>query len=148
MTLDERLTRLRSMSTAEVKAEWRRVFGTPAPPAFGTALTTRAIAARYQEQALGGLSKGELRILKRQVRKNERKPTAAPVIKPGTWLSRTWHGEVHEVVVLDGSYEYRGARHASLSAIARNITGAHWSGPRFFGLHSPRLGTLKVGASA
>src|SRR5688572_18607853 len=65
VTLDERLTRLRSMSTAEVKAEWRRVFGTPAPPAFGTALTTRAIAARYQEQALGGLSKGELRILKR-----------------------------------------------------------------------------------
>jgi hypothetical protein len=136
------------MTAAEVKAEWRRVFGTPAPPAFGIALMTRAIAARCQEQALGGLSKGELRVLARQARKNERKPRAAPVIKPGTWLSRTWHGEVHEVVVLVGGYEYRGTRHASLSAIARTITGARWSGPRFFGLHSPRLGTLKVGLSA
>lgn len=147
MTLDERLARLSSMTASEVKAEWRKVFGTPAPPAFGNALTRRAIAAQYQQKALGGLRKGELRVLNRQVRKNERKPKAAPVIKPGTWLSRTWHGEVHEVVVLDGCYEYRGKRHASLSAIARNITGAHWSGPRFFGLHSPRLGTLKVGAS-
>ena len=148
MTLDERLARLSSMTGAEVKAEWRRVFGTPAPPAFGIALTTRAIAARYQEQALGGLSKAEVRMLDKQVRKNERKPKAAPVIKPGTWLSRTWHGEVHEVVVLEGGFEYRGSRHASLSAIARKITGARWSGPRFFGLHSPRLGTLKVGGSA
>lgn len=136
------------MTAAEVKAEWRRVFGTPAPPAFGIALTTRAITARYQELALGGLSKGELRVLDRQVRRNERKPKTAPVIKPGTWLSRTWHGEVHEVVVLERGCEYRGTRHASLSAVARTITGARWSGPRFFGLHSPRLGTLRVGAHA
>lgn len=146
MTLDERLARLSAMTAAEVRAEWRRAFGTPAPPAFGIALTTRAIAARYQEQMFGGLTKGELRVLDTQVRRNERKPKAAPIIKPGTWLSRTWHGEVHEVVVLEGCYEYRGARHASLSAIARKITGVQWSGPRFFGLHSPRLGTLKVGA--
>lgn len=77
------------MTPSEVRAEWRRVFGTPAPPAFGIALTVRAIAARYQERALGCLSKTELRMLDRQVRKNKRKPAAAPVIKPGTWLSRT-----------------------------------------------------------
>ncbi|WP_205651042.1 DUF2924 domain-containing protein [Tsuneonella mangrovi] len=148
MKLDERLDRLTAMTPSEVKAEWRRAFGTPAPPAFGIALTTRAIAARYQEQALGGLTRAELRMLEVQARRNERKPKTAPVVKPGTWLSRTWHGEVHEVVVLDGAYEYRGSRFASLSAIAREITGAHWSGPRFFGLHSPRLGSLKVDAGA
>lgn len=148
MTLEDRLERLASMTAAEVKAEWRRLFGTPAPPAFGIALTARAIAARYQEQAFGGLTKGELRTLQGQIRKNERKPCRATVVKPGTWLSRTWHGEVHEVVVLDRGYEYRGTRHQSLSAIAQKITGAKWSGPRFFGLHSPRLGTLKVGPSA
>lgn len=48
------------------------------------------------------------------------------------------------MVVLDGSYEYRGSRDRSLSEIARLITGAHWSGPRFFGLTSQRLGTLAV----
>lgn len=148
MTIEEQLDRLQAMTPAQVKAEWRKVFGNPAPPGFGNALTVRAIAARYQEKAFGGLTKAELRSLDGQVRKNERKPRSAPMVKPGTWLSRTWHGEVHEVVVLDGSYEYRGARHASLSAIARTITGARWSGPRFFGLHSPRLGTLKVGTGA
>lgn len=68
----------------------------------------------------------------------------APIVKPGTWHSRTWHGEVHEVVVLDNGFEYRGARYRSLTAIAKHITGAAWSGPRFFGLHSSRLGTLGV----
>lgn len=148
MSISAQIERLISMTPAEVRAEWRRVFGHPAQPAFGTALTVRAIAARYQEKAFGGLTKAEMRVLEGQVRKNERKPRAATVVKPGTWLSRTWHGEVHEVVVLERGYEYRGSRHQSLSAIARTITGAKWSGPRFFGLHSPRLGTLKVGAGA
>lgn len=148
MTVSGQIERLTSMTPAEVRAEWRRVFGHPAPAAFGTALTIRAIAARYQEKALGGLSKAEMRVLQGQVRKNGRKPRAATVVKPGTWLSRTWHGEVHEVVVLERGYEYRGARHQSLSAIARTITGAKWSGPRFFGLNCARLGTLKVGADA
>jgi hypothetical protein len=148
MNLHDRLELLATMTPTEVRAEWRRLFGASAPPAFGIALTTRAIAARYQEQAFGGLTKGELRTLQGQIRKNQRRPRSATVVKPGTWLSRTWHGEVHEVVVLDRGYEYRGARHQSLSAIAQKITGAKWSGPRFFGLHSSRLGTLKVGPSA
>lgn len=144
--LEERIERLAAMSAAQKKAEWRRVFGTPAPPAFGTALMVRAIAARWQEQVLGGLSKAELRRLTNRVRRDQRTPRGvrAPAVKPGTWLSRTWHGAVHEVVVLEGNFEYRGTRYRSLSAIARQITGAAWSGPRFFGLTSPRLGTLRV----
>ncbi len=146
MNMDGKMGRLVDMNPSQKKAEWRRVFGTPAPPAFGTALITRAIAARYQEQALGGLSKAELRQLEVQSRKDQRHPRGlrAPTVKPGTWLSRTWHGEVHEVVILEGAYEYRGSRYRSLTAIAKHITGAAWSGPRFFGLHSSRLGALGV----
>lgn len=146
MELDGKIERLIEMSPSQKKAEWRRVFGTPAPLAFGTALMTRAIAARYQEQALGRLTKAELRQLEVQSRKVQRHPRGvrAASIKPGTWLSRTWHGEVHEVVVLDRGFEYRGNRYGSLTAIAKHITGAAWSGPRFFGLHSSRLGTLGV----
>lgn len=142
----ERLQRLASMTSGEIRAEWCRVFDRPVPPAFGIALMTRAIAARYQEKALGGLTRAELRQIDRQVRRDERHPRGvrAPVIKPGTWLSRTWHGEVHEVVVLDNGCEYRARRFRSLTAVARHITGAKWSGPRFFGLHSPRLGKLRV----
>ncbi|MCP5379842.1 MAG: DUF2924 domain-containing protein [Caenibius sp.] len=146
MTVDERIERLSVMTPAQKKAEWRKVFGTPAPPAFGIALITRAIAARYQEQVLGGLTRTELRQLAVRTRTEERRPRGvrAPNVKPGTWLSRTWHGEVHEVVVLESGYEYRGNRYRSLSAVAKRITGAAWSGPRFFGLHSPRLGSLGV----
>ena len=55
-------------------------------------------------------------------------------LKPGAKLVREWHGDTHSVLVLEDGFEYRGKRHRSLSKIARAITGAHWSGPRFFGL--------------
>jgi hypothetical protein len=57
--------------------------------------------------------------------------------KPGARLMRAWQGRTHTVLVLDDGFEWQGARHASLSAIARKITGTRWSGPRFFGLDKP-----------
>jgi hypothetical protein len=48
------------------------------------------------------------------------------------------------VIVLDSGFEYRGERYASLTVIAKRITGAGWSGPRFFGLKSPRISKLEV----
>lgn len=147
MTLEDRIARIAAMSTAERRAEWARVFGTCAPPAFGAGLIARALAYRLQEKQLGGLTAAERRRLASVGRKEQRdrdRDTTTTVVKPGTWLSRTWHGEVHQVIVLESGFEYRGARHASLTAIARKITGTNWSGPRFFGLHSPRLGKLGV----
>ncbi|MCA9758832.1 MAG: DUF2924 domain-containing protein [Candidatus Eisenbacteria bacterium] len=61
-------------------------------------------------------------------------PTPPPRIKSGTRLLREWQGTVHEVIVLDEGVHYRGKAWPSLSAVAREITGARWSGPRFFGL--------------
>jgi hypothetical protein len=37
--------------------------------------------------------------------------------------------------VVDDGFQWQGEHYRSLSAIARTITGAHWSGPRFFGLN-------------
>ena len=51
-------------------------------------------------------------------------------------------GHTHAVLVRDNAFEYEGERYRSLSVIAKRITGAHWSGPRFFGLTKP------AGASA
>lgn len=53
---------------------------------------------------------------------------------PGARLLRDWNGKTHAVDVTDSGYVYDGTSYRSLSAIARRITGAHWSGPRFFGL--------------
>ena len=55
-------------------------------------------------------------------------------IKPGTRLLREWQGRMHEVIILEEGALYDGRTWTSLSAVAREITGARWSGPRFFGL--------------
>jgi hypothetical protein len=47
---------------------------------------------------------------------------------------REWNGRMHLVDVTDNGFVFDGKTYRSLSAIARRITGAHWSGPRFFGL--------------
>ena len=48
---------------------------------------------------------------------------------------REWRGRTHTVVVTDDGFEYAGKTYASLTKIAHEITSAHWSGPRFFGLN-------------
>lgn len=150
MDNDEKIAALERMKPAELRLAWRNSFGTPAPQSFSSPLLLRAIAAHLQEPDIGKLTNAELRQLGALGRKDERRNEGrlSTEAKPGTWLSRTWHGEVHEVVVLESGFEYRGKKFGSLSAVASHITGAKWSGPRFFGLNSPRIGELKVAAHA
>lgn len=54
--------------------------------------------------------------------------------KAGSRLMREWNGRMHIVEVVDDGFVLDGKTYGSLSAVARRITGAHWSGPRFFGL--------------
>jgi hypothetical protein len=100
-------------------------------------LLLRALAYRIQEQALGGLDRATRRRLDRAARDLAAGRAVArlvPKIKPGTRLLREWQGVVHEVIVLERGVQYRGETWPSLSAVAREITGTRWSGPRFFGL--------------
>ncbi|QZP09128.1 DUF2924 domain-containing protein [Caenibius sp. WL] len=145
MALEDQIAAIEGMSARERKAEWHRRIGTIAPPAFGSGLLARALAHELQTKAMGALSKADIKRIK--TLGSGKGSTPATDLKPGTWLSRTWHGEVHQVVVLENGFEYRGALYTSLSEIARYITGTQWSGPRFFGLKSPRLGKLVVSAN-
>jgi len=61
-------------------------------------------------------------------------PPPRPKVKPGSRLVREWHGQTHTVSVTDDGFEFQGKSYWSLTKIARDITGAQWSGPRFFGL--------------
>jgi hypothetical protein len=56
------------------------------------------------------------------------------VLKSGAKLVREWRGHTHTVLVIEDGFEYEGRRYRSLTMIAARITGAHWSGPRFFGV--------------
>jgi hypothetical protein len=52
----------------------------------------------------------------------------------GTRLVREWRGVTYTVLVHADGFEWNDRRYRSLTIVAREITGARWSGPRFFGL--------------
>jgi hypothetical protein len=116
---------------------WSEHFDRPPPDYSKSEFLVRAIAWQSQVDAYGGLSPALLRHLHRIA---EGKESSSPGgaghrhIKPGTRLIRTWHGQTYDVHVLEDGYEWNGRRYRSLSAIAREITGSRWNGPRFFGL--------------
>lgn len=103
MDIEKKIAAIDEMTPAELRLAWRNAHGAPAPPAFGLALMVRALASKYPEPEAGRLTKAELRQLGAFGRKGERRKEGrvSTDAKPGTWLSRTWHGEVHEVVVLE-----------------------------------------------
>ena len=130
----ERLAALATMSPAQLRTEWRRTFRAVAPQ-MTPDLLARGIAYRLQEKAYGGLSRIAKTDLDRMVDPASRaKRQSNASIKPGTRLVRSWGGKTHAVLVTDDGFLFDGQNHRSLSAIAETITGARWSGPRFFGL--------------
>lgn len=144
-SLETRLAALTTMSSAQLRAEWMRVHKAAAPP-LSADLLARGIAWRLQEKAHGGFTSTTLRELHRRKRQLDSSGSVSVNayegrIKPGTRLVRDWGGESHHVLVLESGYDYRDRRYASLSQVAADITGAHWSGPRFFGLKRRRAGS-------
>ena len=125
------------MSPAELRACWRDTCREAAPD-LPPDLLRRGIAYRLQERAHGRLPPATARRIERLRARIERSGEAGPVhaisLKPGTRLVRSWSGRTYHVLVLGSGFEFDGRRYGSLSHIAEEITGAHWSGPRFFGL--------------
>jgi hypothetical protein len=137
MDLSRMLEALPALSPAALRSEWRRLYRSQ-PPRLSRDLLMRAIAYRIQELRYGGLSKPTRRKLGALVNgpqsDGEIAPEAAQKIRTGARLVREWNGRTHTVTVTEEGFNYAGRSYRSLSAIAREITGAHWSGPRFFGL--------------
>src|ERR1700732_4368120 len=137
-TLDSDIAALPTLSAQELRVARRGLRCGDPTAGSSRDLMLREIAYKMQERAHGGLApaiKRRLRALAAEVEANGAGAFApALLLKPGTRLLREWGGKTHTVIVLDDGFEYDGERHHSLTQIARRITGAHWSGPRFFGL--------------
>lgn len=118
-----------------LRAIWRDRWGEPPSVKAGDILR-RALAERLQEEVFGvdGELDQRLKKLSSRYRPGLKPKPEGPSYKQGSLLVREWNGERHEVTVADGGYVWRGERYASLSKIARLITGVRWNGPRFFGL--------------
>ena len=155
---------LETMSVSELIGRYEEVFGEPTRSRNRQHLV-RSIAWRIQELAFGGISAETVarlamlsaeaprpwrrRLLDggpRQLPPVAKKPAKpAPPPKPrdprlppvGTVLRRVYRGETHEVLVRQDDFEYRGNPYASLSALAREITGTTWNGFAFFRVAPP-----------
>ena len=117
-------------SRGDLVALWRREFGA-APPRVGRDLLVRILANHRQWQGCG---ESRASLAKRLERAAGSHPSQKARAAPGARLVRDWNGTRHVVEVLADGYRWRGETWRSLSAIAREITGTKWSGPRFFGV--------------
>ena len=139
--LIHQIAQLQALDTPALRLLWGQAFGAPPPKRLSRDLLLRAVVYHVQEQAQGGLRPVTRQRLAQAAQdlRSERRPVAGPMtIKPGTRCLREWHGVIHELIVLEEGVRYRGQTWRSLSAVAREITGARWSGPLFFGLKGRR----------
>ena len=134
-TLDGELARLALLDRETCVSEWRRWFPTQKGKHLSVQFLRKALAHEAQVANLGGLSRVRLRnLVSIATGRKKAKAQHAP-LKPGARLLREWNGRSHEVEVVAGAYLWKGKSYRSLTAIAREITGANWSGQRFFGVN-------------
>jgi hypothetical protein len=136
------IDRLTNLPLRALRREWYRAHpDKQMPKGLPRDLLVRTILWKLQERELGRLPPAltsKLQKLSAQLRKSGSLDVERhAVIKSGTTLLREWGGKTHRVTALDEGFLFRDQRFASLSEIAREITGTRWSGPRFFGLGQP-----------
>jgi hypothetical protein len=144
--------------------KWQNFFGTAPAKNTSSSILIRVMAHKVQSRVFGGLSSSSKRALRKELKASYQKqamsvlhepsavngkpdsqvaatkhPTSQPpLLSAGTQLIREWNGRPYCVEVTDGGFILDGKSYQSLSAIAKKITGTHWSGPRFFGLSTSK----------
>ncbi len=138
--VQDEIAALPDLSRAALIEQWTRAHGHPPPKGLSRRLLEYAAAYNLQSKAFGGL--------KPMVRRKLHQPTgsghvgsppapraaASKGLSAGSRLVREWHGRTYTVDALETGFLCNGQHYGSLSEVARAITGARWSGPRFFGL--------------
>ena len=132
--LPEALTALETADRADLLDHWRDLIGAPPPKNLSLPFLRRAIAFELQCQVRGGPKARMIEDLNRIAAGSASRASVGTRLRTGAKLIREWQGRTWTVEVIDGGFLMGGERYVSLSAIARKITGARWSGPRFFGL--------------
>ena len=125
---------LKTKTTAELKELWHKYFAHK-PGQYQRDFMIKRIAYEMRAKIQGRLPATAINKLKRLAYEDQKEVRAKITVSAGTKLVRDWNGKRYEVLSMaDGSYEYDNRKYRSLSVIAKEITGAHWSGPLFFGL--------------
>ena len=134
--LPERLEEIAAMDRAACAEALASLAGVAVPPRLRAETLRRLLAYETQVRTLGGLTAQERRALRAIA--TGKAGRDAGVASPGMQLVRDWNGRTYRVEVTETGYVMDGTTYASLSAVAKRITGTAWSGPRFFGLTEKR----------
>ena len=153
----DQVAAVQGLPRAELVARWQKAHGSAPPKGIRHELLVRSAAWHLQVRHFGGLSPATRRALRAATPEVERGMARPPPpsncadapavavlepsakrrrgnVAPGARLLRDWNGKTHVVDVIENGFVFQAKIYTSLTAIARQITGAHWSGPRFFGL--------------
>ena len=136
VSLEARVEALARLDIDGLREAWRRQHGT-STPIRSRDLLRRMLAFEIQAEVYGGLDAD----LRQRLRRAAAAGATRPALQAGTTITREWRGERHVVQVTDNGFSHAGNTYRSLSEVARAITGARWSGPRFFGLPARGLKT-------
>jgi hypothetical protein len=130
--------------SVELRIQWQNSFGRPPAPQLPRHLLFRVLAYRLQADQLGDLDGESQRLLDRTGSPEDAGQRAVNLglrnveLRPGTVLSREWHGRMQRVTVLTDGFSWNGKTYPSLSKAAFAIAGTRWNGPKFFGLRAKR----------
>jgi len=129
-----------------LRRQYRSLTGKAVHPSVPRFLLARAVAYERQIRQRGDLPARVACALAAAAREELGPPGQAcagpdsgrsrspSVIRPGTILVREHGNVLHRVTALENGFSWNGRAFASLSAVARAITGVRWNGPRFFGV--------------
>ena len=151
--LDE-IMELKNKKLSELKARYKDLYGTKSVLSSNKIYLWRKIAYRIQELEHGRLSsevQGKIEEFIQKydpVNNKSLRPTTTtgssskksrlsrdkrlPI--PGTVVTKEYKGVTLQVKVLESGFEYNNKAYKSLTAIAKEVTGAHWNGYLFFNL--------------
>ena len=146
------MRRVAAMSRAELVSQWPTYFKVPPPRKASIEFLRMAIAwhrqARECPATIARLQRRLSRIAAAfAAGKRPREIGTGVHVRSGATLVRTWRGKDYAVTVVGGGFVFEGTTYASLSEIARKITGTRWNGPSFFGLRSRKAKSAVAGAS-
>ena len=152
--ISEQIVALKDASVEELQAKHKELFGGKQAPSDNKVYLIRRITYKLQELEYGGLSEKvqnrldalitlhdpvnnkamrpemslETDARKKSVGRDRRLPI------PGSVIIREYRGKNIEAKVLENGFEYNGKIYKTLTAIAEEVTGAHWNGYTFFNL--------------
>jgi Protein of unknown function (DUF2924) len=133
----DQIEELPRLDKSRLRELWQETFEKPPHPGLRRELMLPILAFHLQQRDNGGLAGEDQRRLENvmtSLKPGQRSQgEARERFKAGTRIVREWRGKTYEVEIIQTGYLYQGREYTSLSQIACEITGTHWSGPAFFG---------------